>query len=161
MREAAAFVAKKPVDCCVTLACNVLAPSSQTAFACIQSRKYSIAPHGDIRYYILSCLPAISIFLRLMAVIKFLSASSWQYQFFLTPHSDNQFFFLGLIVTCLPCSSSFKLNGICTILLRPDCCLLTMFKLLRAERPLHNIPLALRLRPLLAISIYYSPHGNK
>ncbi len=32
-RKAAAFMAKKPVDCCVMLACNVRAPLSQTAFA--------------------------------------------------------------------------------------------------------------------------------
>ncbi len=39
-------------------------------------KKYSITPHGDIRYYILSCLTALSIFLCLMAVINFSSAST-------------------------------------------------------------------------------------
>ncbi len=37
-------------------------------------KKYSIAPHGDIWYYILSRLMAISIFLCLTAVIDFSSA---------------------------------------------------------------------------------------
>jgi hypothetical protein len=70
---------------------------------------------------------------------------------FLSLHGDNRFFFLGLTVACWPCSSSFKLNGFCMIFLRPDCRLLAMFKLLQAERPLHDIPLALRPRPLTAI----------
>jgi hypothetical protein len=96
-------------------------------------------PHGGNRFFF-HLLTAISIFLSL--------------------HGDYQFFFLGLIVACLLCLSSFELNGFCRIFLRPDCRLLAMFDLLQAERPLHDIPSALRSRPLLAILIYHSPHGD-
>jgi hypothetical protein len=107
-----------------------------------------VTPHGDINFP--SPHSGNGFFFRLLTAISI----------FLSPHGDNHFFFLGLIVACSPCSSSFELNGFCTIFLQPDCCLLAMLELLQAERPLHDIPLALRPRPLLAISIYYLPHGN-
>jgi hypothetical protein len=105
-------------------------------------------PHSDINFSFLYSGNQF-FFCLLMAISIFLS-----------PHGDNRIFFLGLIVACSPCSSSFMLNGVCTIFLWPDCRLLPIFELLQAERPLHNILLALRPGPLLAISIYYSPHGD-
>jgi hypothetical protein len=77
-----------------------------------------ILPDGNSR------LMAISIFLRFTAIIDF-SLPHGKNQFylpdgdsrltgiliFLSLHSDNQFFFLSLIVACSPCLSSFELNG--------------------------------------------------
>jgi hypothetical protein len=68
-------------------------------------KKYSIAPHGDIRYSILSRLFAISIFLCLTAVIDFSSISTAIFYLALQPcltaikampHGDILF---GLLVT--------------------------------------------------------------
>ncbi len=137
------------------------------------SALWQFTPHGDNRLFL--CLTARIDFIppygdsRLTAIIVFFFAS-WQesISFRLTAiHASRQYRFsyhftviidlysFGLIVACLPCSSSFERNGFCTIFLRPDCCLLAMFELLQAEWPLHDIHSALQPRPITAIINFF------